>query len=78
MFKKIIGAVIGAKLAGNSPKADSAAGAAGGALAATALPFVITRISIPALLAVGVGGYLFKRHHEKSAAEKGTRTKASA
>ena len=68
MLRKIVGATIGAKLVGKSPKATSARGAAGGALVATALPFVISRISIPAMLVVGAGGYLLKRRRDKQAA----------
>lgn len=70
MIKNIIGAVIGAKLAGKSPKADSAAGATTGALAASAIPFIISRMSLPSMLAIGAGGYLLKRHHDKKEAGK--------
>ena len=70
MIKNIIGAVIGAKLAGKSPRADSATGATTGAIAASAIPFIISRMSLPSLLAIGAGGYLLKRHHDKQEARK--------
>jgi hypothetical protein len=70
MIKNIIGAVVGAKLAGKTPKANSAAGATTGAIAAPAIPFVISRLSLPSLIAIGAGSYLLKRHHEKQAAAR--------
>lgn len=70
MIKNIIGAVIGAKLAGKSPKADSAAGATTGALAASAIPYIISRMSLPSMLAIGGVGYLLKRQHDKKEASK--------
>lgn len=72
MIKNIIGAVIGAKLAGKTPRADSAAGATTGAIAASAIPFIISRLSLPSLIAIGAGGYLLKRHHEKQEAARNT------
>ena len=63
MLKNIIGAAIGSKLAPKNPTTGSAAGAA----LATAVPFVLSRFSIPAMLAVGAGGYLLKRHLDKKA-----------
>lgn len=65
MIKNIVGAVIGAKLAGKSPNVDNAAGATTGALAASVIPLVISRLSIPAMLAIGVGGYVLKRYADK-------------
>lgn len=69
MLKKMIGAAIGAKLARKSP----AVGGATGALLGAAVPFVISRVSIPALVAVGVGGYAAKRYMEKRSADGGKR-----
>lgn len=60
MIKNILGAVVGANLAKNS-KVDNGTGAILGSVA----PTVIARMSLPALIAIGVGGYLFKRHREK-------------
>ena len=61
MFKKIIGAAVGAKLAKNSPALGGATGAALGA----AVPFIISRVSLPAMVALGVGGYVAKRYVDK-------------
>lgn len=61
MLKNILGAVIGAKFAGKSPKADSPAGAVTGALMASAIPFVISRLSAPVMIAILVGGYVLQR-----------------
>jgi hypothetical protein len=64
MLKKIIGAAIGAKLAKNSPAVGGATGAALGA----AVPFVLSRISLPTMIALGVGGYVVKRYLDKQEA----------
>lgn len=61
MFKRIIGAALGAKLARNSPVVGGATGAAVGA----AVPFIISRISIPTMVVLGVGGYVAKRYVDK-------------
>jgi hypothetical protein len=61
----MIGAAIGSKMAKNSP----AAGGATGAMIGAAIPFVLSRISIPAMLAMGAGGYFAKRHFDKKEAE---------
>lgn len=70
MIKNIVGAIIGAKLAGKTPKADSAAGATTGAIAASAIPFIISRMSLPSLLAIGAGGYLLKKRSERKGSRK--------
>lgn len=69
MLQKIIGAAIGAKLAKNSPAVGGATGAALGA----AVPFVLSRISLPAMVALGVGGYVAKRWLDKEKAEQAPR-----
>lgn len=61
MLKRMIGAAIGAKLAKNSPAVGGATGAALGA----AVPFVLSRVSLPAMIALGVGGYVAKRYFDK-------------
>ena len=66
MLQKIIGAAIGAKLAKNSPAVGGATGAALGA----AVPFVLSRISLPTMVVLGVGGYLAKRWLDKDTAEQ--------
>lgn len=65
MIKNVIGAIVGSKLAQNSAKVDNTAGAATGAIAGTVLPFVLSRMSLPALVAIGAGGYLLKRYRDK-------------
>ncbi len=61
MIKNVIGAVIGTKLAERSPNVSNAGGAAGGALAASVIPFVISRLSIPMMVALGAGAWLLSR-----------------
>lgn len=61
MIRKIIGGAIGAKLAKGHP----ALGGASGVAIATAVPFVISRLSLPAMVALGVGGYVAKRYLDK-------------
>lgn len=63
MIKNIIGAVAGAKLAQNT-KVDNGTGAILGSVA----PALIARMSLPALVAIGAGGYLLKRHRDQQAA----------
>ena len=71
MIGKVIGALAGAQLS----KQTAAIGGTGGAvLGAVAVP-VIARMSIPALIAVGAGGYLAKRaidRRNKAEATSGT------
>lgn len=61
MLRKIIGAAIGASVAKKHP----AAGGVTGAMIASAVPFVLTRISLPAMVALGVGGYVAKRFMDR-------------
>lgn len=65
MIRKLIGGAIGAKLAKGHP----ALGGATGAALATAVPFIISRVSLPAMVAIGVGGYVAKRYMDKREAE---------
>ena len=67
MFRQIIGAALGSKVAAQAP----AIGGVTGAAIATAVPFVISRISIPAMLVIGVGSYVAKRHFDKKKTEDG-------
>lgn len=62
MIKNIIGAVAGAKLAQNT-KVDNGTGAILGSIS----PALIARLSLPALVAIGAGGYLLKRHRDQQA-----------
>ncbi|MBI1402486.1 MAG: hypothetical protein GC147_04670 [Porphyrobacter sp.] len=61
MLRKIIGAALGAKLAGQAP----AKGGAAGALAASALPFVLSRVALPGLAAIGVGAFVLGRYRDR-------------
>ena len=61
MLRSLIGAAIGSKIAPEAPKAAGAAGAA----VATAIPFVLSRFSIPTMLMIGAGGYVLKRYLDK-------------
>ncbi|MEM7687425.1 MAG: hypothetical protein AAF291_00255 [Pseudomonadota bacterium] len=65
MLKSIIGASIGSHLT-----KKPAAGGALGATLATAAPFVLSRISLPTMAALGLGGFLVKRHLDKKKAEE--------
>ncbi len=61
MIRRLIGGAIGAKLAKGHP----AMGGATGVALATAVPFIISRVSLPAMVALGVGGYVAKRYMDK-------------
>jgi hypothetical protein len=69
MIRKLIGAAIGASVAKKHP----AAGGATGVVLATAVPFIISRVSLPAMVALGVGGYVAKRFMDKNTAEQATK-----
>jgi hypothetical protein len=64
MFKKIVGASVGRKIANTTQSFSASTGAMIGAAA----PFVIKRVSFPALVALGVGGYFVKRHLDRKEA----------
>ena len=66
MIGKIIGAYAGDKLAKKTSGIGGAGGAALGVVAATAL----RRMSLPAMLALGVGGYVAKKLFDKNEREK--------
>ena len=69
MIRKLIGAAIGASVAKKHP----AAGGVTGVVLATAIPFVLSRLSLPGMIAMGVGGYVAKRYMDrKDAAQKAT------
>jgi hypothetical protein len=65
MIKNIIGAVVGAQLAKTTPKVDNGTGAILGSIA----PALIARMSLPALVAIGAGGYFLKRYRDKQQAQ---------
>ena len=61
MIRKLIGAAIGASVAKRHP----AAGGVTGVVLATAVPFIIGRMSLPGMIVLGVGGYVAKRYMDR-------------
>ena len=61
MIGKMIGALVGGKMAQNARGIGGPTGAAIGA----AVPMVLSRLSIPAMLVMGVGGYAVKKYMDK-------------
>ncbi len=61
MIGKIIGAFVGDRLAKQTGAASGAGGAALGVLATT----LLRRMSLPAMVALGVGGYAAKKYLDK-------------
>lgn len=57
MIGKIISAAVGGKLAQQTKGMDGTTGAIIGAAA----PFILRRLSIPGMIALGVGGYVAKK-----------------
>ncbi|MCB2048449.1 MAG: hypothetical protein KDE32_09515 [Novosphingobium sp.] len=68
MLGKIIGAIAGSKIADRVSGINSPMGAAAGVVTATAL----RRMSLPALIVLGAGGYLAKRIFDKKQSESAT------
>lgn len=66
MLGKMIGAIVGGNIA------EKTRGVSGptGAILGAAIPAVIARMSIPGMIAMGVGGYFVKKHLDKKAAEE--------
>ena len=62
MIGKIIGAYAGDKLA----KQTSGIGGAGGAALGVIAAGVLRRMSLPAMIALGAGGYVAKKLYERS------------
>ena len=69
MIGKLIGAVVGAQAAQHTAKV----GGAGGALLGVASASLLRRMSLPAMLALGAGGYAYKKWSEKRDAEQSKR-----
>ena len=65
MIGKIIGAFVGGKAAQHVRGIQGPTGAALGVVA----PMVLRRLSFPAMVALGVGGYLAKKAFDKRTAE---------
>jgi len=61
MLRSLIGAAVGSKLAKRYPVLGGTTGVA----VARAAPFILKRISIPAMLAMGAGGYMAKRYFDR-------------
>lgn len=72
MIRKVIGAALGAKLVKSSPAVGGAAGTA----IATALPFVLSRVALPGLAAIGAGAFVLN-HYRKQRGAAPTRTAAN-
>ncbi len=68
MIRQMIGAAIGSKVAKQTPAIGGATGAALGA----AVPYVISRLSFPAMVVMGAGGYFAKRFFDRKKAEDAT------
>jgi uncharacterized membrane protein YfcA len=71
MLGKILGAVVGAKVAEHTDNV----GGVGGALLGAGAVAVLRRMSLPALIAVAVAGYAYTVLSEKKAQPKRTRSK---
>ena len=69
MIGKILGAMAGAKAAEHSRNV----GGTGGALLGAAAVPLVKRMSIPALLAIGAGGYAYKKWSDRRDAERSKR-----
>jgi hypothetical protein len=69
MIGKILGGIVGAQAAQHTSKV----GGAGGALLGAASAGVLRRMSIPAMLAVGAGGYAVKKWSDRREADKAGR-----
>ena len=69
MIGKIIGGIVGAQAAEHTSKV----GGAGGAVLGAASVALLRRMSIPAMLAIGAGGYAFKKWNDKRKAQDAKR-----
>ncbi|MEO5706846.1 MAG: hypothetical protein ABIT10_04185 [Alteraurantiacibacter sp.] len=68
MFGKLLGAAAGAEASKFSRAFDGTTGAVMGALAVP----LVRRLSLPALVVLGAGGYFAKRYMDKREAENST------
>ena len=65
MIGKVIGAFVGDRIAKQTKGVGGATGAALGVVATT----MLRRMSLPAMLALGAGGYVAKKYMDKKDAE---------
>jgi hypothetical protein len=74
MIGKIIGAIAGKKVG------DHVRGMSGttGAVLGAAAPFVLRRLSLPAMLALAAGGYAYKRYQDQQTKRPVRRTRKAA
>lgn len=72
MIGKVVGAFLGGKAAQHIRGIEGPTGAALGVLA----PAIIRRMSWPAMIALGVGGYFAKRLADQKEAQTSSRTPA--
>lgn len=70
MIGKVLGAFVGGKVAQHVRGIEGPTGAALGVLA----PALLRRLSFPAMIALGVGGYLAKKFVDAEAAKPAPRT----
>ena len=73
MLGKMIGALVGGKAAEHAKGIGGPTGAALGFIA----PMVLRRLSFPAMIALGVGGYAAKKFFDKEEATKPTKPKVA-
>ncbi|BDI59925.1 hypothetical protein [Qipengyuania nanhaisediminis] len=61
----MIGKIIGAAVGGSIAKNTKGIGGTTGAMLGAAVPMVLSRMSIPAMLAIGAGGWALKKYMGK-------------
>lgn len=66
MIGKVVGAYLGGKVAQRVKGIEGPTGAALGVIA----PMLLRRLSWPAMVALGVGGYLAKRYGDEGASSR--------
>lgn len=66
----MIGKIIGAAVGHQAAKKSRALGGTTGAVLGAAVPFVLRRMSIPAMLALGAGGWFAKKKLDEKKAEE--------